>query len=185
MLEALSRNWWLLALRGVLAVLFGVLALLWPGITLGALVLLYGAYAVTDGVFALGAGIGNTDRSGGQRWWLALQGVLGILAGIAAFVWPGITALVLLLLIGSWAVVTGLLQIAAAVQLRREIDNEWLLVLGGVLSVLFGLFVLFSPGAGALAVITVIAFYAIAFGIALIAVGFRVRGSASQRPRTA
>jgi uncharacterized membrane protein HdeD (DUF308 family) len=184
MLERLSRYWWLLALRGALAVVFGVLALIWPGITVAALVFLYGAYAIVDGAFSLGAGIMNTRETGGQRWWLIFQGVLGIVAGIVAFVWPAITALVLLILIGVWAVFTGVMQIVAAVQLRREIDNEWLLGLGGALSVLFGLIVLFRPGSGALAVVWLIAVYAIAFGVALIGLSFRVRGL-SARPRTA
>lgn len=181
MLEHYARNWWLLALRGVLAVIFGVIALVWPGITLAVLVLLFGAYALVDGVVALFAGItGSGGLTGGDRWWVALLGVVSIAAGIVAFVWPGITALVLLAVIGAWALVTGVLQIVAAIRLRREITDEWLLGLAGVISVLFGIFVLIRPGQGALAIVWVIGIYAIIFGVSLIALSFRLRGLAPQ-----
>src|SRR4051794_34974783 len=137
MVMILARNWWALALRGLFAVLFGIAAFAWPGITLGALVLLYGAYAFVDGVFAIAAALAG--RTEGLPWWaLLLEGVFGIAAGVIAFAWPGITALALLFLISAWAVVTGVFEIVAAVRLRKEIRGEWLLALSGVLSVLFG-----------------------------------------------
>lgn len=168
------RNWWLLVLRGVLAVLFAIMAFIWPDLTLAALVLLFGAYAFVDGVFAV---VASLERIGKQdRWWaLLLQGLLGIGAGIVTFFWPGITALALLAIIGFWAILTGVMQIIAAVQLRREIDNEWLLGASGVLSVLFGLLVLIFPGAGALSVVWIIASYAMIYGVLLIVVGLRLR----------
>jgi uncharacterized membrane protein HdeD (DUF308 family) len=173
MLEALSRYWWLVVLRGVAAVIFGVLALIWPGITVLALVILFGAYALVDGVFTLGTAVFG-DRPA-QRGWLVVEGIAGIAIGILTFLWPGATALALLYLIAAWALVTGVLEIVAAVRLRREISGEWLLALSGALSVLFGLALLIWPSTGALAVVALIAIYAIAFGAALIFLGVRLR----------
>jgi uncharacterized membrane protein HdeD (DUF308 family) len=179
MVIVLARNWWALALRGLFAILFGIAAFAWPGITLGALVLLYGAYALVDGVFAIAAAVvGRTD---GMPWWaLVLEGVAGIAVGIMTFAWPGITALVLLYLIAAWAVVTGIFEIVAAVRLRKEIQGEWLLALSGILSVLFGFALVFNPLAGALAVVWLIGAYAIAFGTLMIALAFRLRSWARQ-----
>lgn len=175
MLADLARNWWVLVLRGVIGVLFGLAAFFWPGITLLALVLLWGAYALLDGIFALVAAVKKTDRQT-PTWALVLEGIAGILAAVLAVVWPGITALVLVYLIAAWAIVTGILEIVAAIRLRREIPGEWLLGLSGVLSLLFGLYVAVFPGAGALAIVWIIGAYAIVFGILLIALGFRLRG---------
>ncbi|HEY2157328.1 MAG TPA: HdeD family acid-resistance protein [Isosphaeraceae bacterium] len=173
----LARNWWALTLRGVFAVIFGVIAFAWPGITLAALVILYGAYAMADGIFAIAATI--TGRPEGAPWWaLLLEGVLGIAVGIMTFAWPGITALVLLYLIAGWAMATGVLEIAAAIRLRREVRGEWMLALSGVLSIIFGILLVINPGAGALAVIWLIGGYAIVFGSLMIALGFRLRGLA-------
>jgi uncharacterized membrane protein HdeD (DUF308 family) len=173
LLHALAKNWWLILLRGICAILFGVLAFAWPGVTLVTLVVLYGAFALADGVLAVAAAI--TGGAAAPRWWLAVVGLAGIAAGLLTFLWPGVTALVLLVFIALWAIVTGVLQIVGAIQLRKEIDNEWLLIVGGVLSVLFGLAVLVRPGAGALALIFVIGAFAIAYGIILVAFAFRLR----------
>jgi uncharacterized membrane protein HdeD (DUF308 family) len=177
MVMVLARNWWALVLRGLFAVLFGITAFAWPGITLGALVLLYGAYSLVDGVFAVAAALVGRPR--GMPWWaLLLEGLAGIAVGIMTVAWPGITALVLLYLIAAWAVATGVFEIVAAIRLRKEIRGEWILALSGVLSVLFGLALVVNPGAGALAVVWLIGAYAIAFGILLIALGFRLRSYA-------
>ncbi|MBV8228860.1 MAG: HdeD family acid-resistance protein [Planctomycetaceae bacterium] len=174
MVIVLARNWWALVLRGLFAVLFGIIALVWPGITLGALVLLYGAYALADGVFAIASVMAG--RTWGRPWWsLLVEGLVGIAVGIMTFAWPGITALVLLYLIAAWAFVTGIFEIVAAIRLREEIRGEWLLALSGILSVLFGVALVIWPGAGALALIWVIGAYAIAFGVLMIALGFRLR----------
>jgi uncharacterized membrane protein HdeD (DUF308 family) len=173
LLHALAKNWWLILLRGICAILFGVLAFAWPGVTLVTLVVLYGAFALADGVLAVAAAI--TGGAAAPRWWLAIMGLAGIAAGLLTFLWPGVTALVLLVFIAIWAIVTGVLQIVGAIQLRKEIDNEWLLIAGGALSVLFGLAVLVRPGAGALALIFVIGAFAIAYGIILVAFAFRLR----------
>jgi uncharacterized membrane protein HdeD (DUF308 family) len=134
--HALAKNWWLLLLRGICAILFGVLTFVWPGITLLTLVLLYGAYALADGALALAEAV--MGGAPAPRWWLALVGLFGVAAGILTFAWPGITALVLLLFIAGWAIATGVLQIVGAIRLRKEIENEWLLIASGVLSVIFG-----------------------------------------------
>ncbi|HEX3450653.1 MAG TPA: DUF308 domain-containing protein, partial [Isosphaeraceae bacterium] len=152
MLIVLARNWWALALRGLVAVLFGIAAFAMPGITLTALVLLYGAFALVDGVFAVAAAL--FGRRHGMPWWAMLvEGLFGIAIGILTFAWPGITALALLYLIAAWAVITGVFEIAAAIRLRQEIQGEWLLALSGALSVLFGVVLVLYPGAGALAVV--------------------------------
>jgi uncharacterized membrane protein HdeD (DUF308 family) len=174
MVIVLARNWWALVLRGLFAVLFGIMALAWPGITLEALVLLYGAYALADGAFAIASVIAG--RTEGRPWWsLLVEGLVGIAVGIMTFAWPGITALVLLYLIAAWAFITGIFEIVAAIRLREEIRGEWLLALSGVLSILFGVILVIWPGAGAVALVWVIGAYAIAFGALLIALGFRLR----------
>ena len=170
--DELARHWWVIGLRGLAAILFGVLAFVWPGMTLAVLVLLFGAYALVDGVLTLIAAF----RGGMQhRIVMVVEGVVSVLAGLAAFVWPGLTALVLLYIIAFWAIVTGVLEIVAAIRVRRAISNELGLVIGGVLSVVFGVVLLIAPGAGALAVIFLIGAYAVVFGIALLGLAWRLR----------
>jgi len=171
---ALAKNWWVLALRGVLAIVFGVLAALMPGITLFALVLLFGSYAIIDGGFAIVAAIRRRGTAG--PWWaLLLEGLIGIAAGVVTFVFPGLSALALVYVIGAWAIFTGVLEILAALVLRRQIQGEWWLAATGVLSIIFGGLVLVRPGAGALALVLWIGAYAIVFGILLLALAFRLR----------
>jgi uncharacterized membrane protein HdeD (DUF308 family) len=171
MLHLLARYWWVLALRGALAVLFGLFAFFIPGITLLTLVLLFGAYVLLDGIFDLVA----ATRSPSHHWALVLEGIVGIIAGILTFLWPGITAMVLLYLIAFWAIFTGVLEIIAGIRLRQVLSDEIWLILMGVLSLLFGLFILIFPGAGALAVVYWIGAYALLFGIMLLALAFRLR----------
>jgi uncharacterized membrane protein HdeD (DUF308 family) len=173
LLPALARYWWLILLRGIAAIIFGVLAFIWPGITLVTLVLFFGAFTLVDGVLALAHAI--MGGKVGSRWWLALIGVLGILVGLLTFMWPGLTALVLLVFIASWAIVLGVFQIIGAVRLRKEIDNEWTIGLGGALSVLFGVVLLVAPGAGAIGLIWVIGAYAILFGVLLVLAAFKLK----------
>jgi uncharacterized membrane protein HdeD (DUF308 family) len=172
-LHVLARNWWLLLLRGIIAIIFGVLTFAWPGITLLTLIIFYGAYALIDGIFSIGAAFRGGNAA--SRWWLILIGILGIAAGLFTFMWPGLTALVLATLIGFWSLIHGIFEIVGAIKIRKQIDNEWWLVLSGVLSVLFGLLMLFRPGAGALALVWVIGAYAIIFGILLVAFAFRLK----------
>jgi len=173
MLVVYTSSWWALVLRGLVAIAFGVLAFVWPQITLTALVFLWGAYALVDGAFAIAAGVKSHGEN--KRWWvLLLEGILGVAAGLVAFLVPAITALVLLILIAAWAMVTGAFEIAAAIQLRKYIKGEWLLALAGVASVLFALALLFNPAAGALAVVWLIGAYSIVFGVLLIVLGVRL-----------
>ncbi len=174
MLEQLSRYWWVVALRGVMAILFGIIAFSQPGITLVALVWLWGAYALVDGAFTLVGSIRAAEQ--GRHWgMLLLEGLCGIAAGIIAFAWTGITAVVLLYLVAAWAVVTGLFEIAAAIGLRRVIDGEWLLGLGGALSIVLGVALVANPGAGLIASIWMIGAYALLFGVTMLALAFRLR----------
>jgi uncharacterized membrane protein HdeD (DUF308 family) len=173
MVHALAKNWWMLLLRGVAAIIFGVLAFAWPGMTLLTLIMFYGAFALFDGVMAIIAAI--TGGAAASRWWLAAVGLLGIGTGLLMFMMPGLTALVLLYFIAGWAIATGALQIIGAIRLRKEIDGEWYLILGGALSVLFGVGVMMAPGAGALALLWVIGIYAVIMGVTLIGLAFRLK----------
>ena len=174
MKELLARSWWMLALEGLVALLFGVLALLWPGLTLLWLVALFAAYAVLSGAAAIyGAAKNRTHDKG---WWLFLLfGLVSVAAGILAFFYPAITALALVLLMGANALITGVLEIAVAIRLRKSVTNEWLMVLAGVVSVAFGIFVLAFPGAGALALVWLSSLYAVVSGVLLLSLAFRVR----------
>lgn len=174
LLDRLAENWWLLLIRGVVAVLFGIAALVWPGKALLAAVFLYGAYAFSDGVLALIAAFSQRS-SGVSTWWLVLMGIFGVAAGAIAFLWPGMTALILVLVFASWAVLMGVLEIAGAIELRKEIDNEWLLIIGGVISIVFGLAVLSNPGMGAVALVWLMSFYALILGTSWIALALRLR----------
>jgi uncharacterized membrane protein HdeD (DUF308 family) len=171
----LAENWWLLLLRGLAAIAFGVLAFFWPGLTLSALVYLWGAYAIVDGVIAIGAAFAASGGDAGPRWWLGLSGVVGILAGIVAFAYTGMTALVLLMVIAVWAILIGVLQLYAAIQLWRVIDNAWWLILSGLLAIAFGAVLIAWPATGALAVIWTIAWYAVFFGCMLIGLAFELK----------
>ena len=172
MLHTLAKNWWALALRGLVALMFGLLTFVLPGITLVTLILLFGAYALADGIFNIIAFF----RVASHHWALLVEGLIGIIAGILTFVWPAITALALLYVIAFWAIFTGIFEIVAGIRLRKVITNEWLLLLMGILSLLFGLFVLIAPGVGALAIVLWIGAYALVFGIFLLALAFRLRG---------
>lgn len=171
----LIRNWWSLVIRGLVAVLFGLITFAWPAITLSALVLLFGAYALVDGIVSL-AGTVRALRAN-ERWGaLLFEGIAGIVAGLVTFFWPAITALALTIVIASWAIVTGVFEIVAAIRLRKYITNEWLLVLSGVLSLVLGVLFIAAPLAGALAIALWIGIYALIFGGLLIALGLRLRG---------
>jgi uncharacterized membrane protein HdeD (DUF308 family) len=172
--QALAQNWWLLLLRGIAAIVFGILAFLWPGLTLFTLVIFYGAFALIDGVLALWAAVTGRGK-GVPTWWLVIGGLLGVAAGVVTFFWPGITAFVLVMFIGAWSLVRGVFEIIGAIQLRKEIDNEWWLILSGAASVIFGLAVMVLPGAGALALVWLIALYALIFGGAMIGLALRLR----------
>jgi uncharacterized membrane protein HdeD (DUF308 family) len=178
LLQDIIRNWWTLALRGLIAIIFGIMALVWPSETLVVLVVLFGVYALVDGIFAIitGAQIGSGS--------FVLEGILGIIAGVLTFLWPGTTALALLWIIALWAIFTGIVEIVSAVQLRKIIKNEFLMILGGILSIAFGVLLFMQPEAGALSVVWIIGIYALVFGVLFISLGFRLRGIGHRMERS-
>jgi uncharacterized membrane protein HdeD (DUF308 family) len=175
----LQRYWWMILIRGILAILFGILVFTWPGITLLSLVLVFGAYALVDGIANVVTAIGGRREQ--EHWWvLLLLGLAGVALGVLTFLNPGITALVLLFYIAVWAIVTGLLQIVAAIRLRKEIEGEFWLALAGAASVALGVLLIARPGEGALAVLWIIGAYAILFGVVLLILAFKARGFVKQ-----
>ena len=174
LLRTLGSTWWLVLLRGIAAIIFGVLAWTWPGATLLTLTLFWGAYALVDGIAALWGGW-QTKDGGKPMWQVVLIGLLGIAAGIFTFVSPALTAIALLILIAVWAIANGVFEIAAAIRLRKEIANEWLMILSGAVSIIFGGLMILNPGAGALAVVWLIGVFAVAYGVLLVALAFRFR----------
>jgi uncharacterized membrane protein HdeD (DUF308 family) len=178
----LASRWWSLLIRGIVAILFGILCFVWPGLSLYSLVLLFGVYAIMDGAFNLVLAF-RLPRDAPRWGMLLLEGILGIAAGVLTFVWPNITALVLLYLIAAWAIVTGIMEIAAAIRLRKLIRGEWLLGLLGLLSVVFGVLLFAYPGAGALALVYWIGAYAVVFGILMAALALRLRAWANDLTR--
>jgi uncharacterized membrane protein HdeD (DUF308 family) len=174
MVTSLARNWWTFTLRGVFALLFGFLAFVAPGATLTTLVFVFGFYAILNGAFALYAA---WNLRSFDRWWVfLLEGLLGIVAGVIAFVYPGAAALAFLSILAAWAILVGILQIVAAIRLRKEIENEWSLGLSGLASVVFGVLLVVWPRSGLVAISWIIGLYAIAFGIMLLVLGSRLRG---------
>lgn len=182
MLDQLSQNWWAVALRGVAAIIFGALALAWPGLAFTALVLVFGIYALWDGVFAI-VSVLTRHTGGNHRWFMLLEGVVSLITGIVTFAFPDIAGVALLYLIAAWAVVTGILELVAAIRLRREITGEWLLALGGIASVVFGIVIALFPAAGIVAVTWLIGAYAIVFGVLLLFLAFRLRSYGIERRR--
>ena len=183
MRELLAEFWWVLVLRGVAAIVFGVLAFLWPGLTIEVLIAFFGAYVLVDGVFGTIAAL--SGRRHAAHWVLMLlEGLLGIAVGIMTFVAPVVTGLVLLIWIGMWAILTGVIEVVQAIRLRKEIQGEFWLALAGLLSIGFGVLLLAFPLAGALAVLWVLASYAVAFGLVLVILGFRVRGTGATADRS-
>src|SRR5262249_34328693 len=176
MLETLKRGWWFLVLSGVCAVAFGVLIFVYPGITVKALVFLFGVYALLTGIFTFMVGIRAPQGAPGKGV-VVILGLLGIAAGVVTFMYPNQTGQALLLLIGWWAIATGVLEVAEAIQLRKELTNEWLLILAGALSILVGVFFIIKPEAGALVVVWLIGAYAIAWGVMLLALAVKLKGA--------
>jgi uncharacterized membrane protein HdeD (DUF308 family) len=176
------RHWWLLACRGAIAIIFGVLALMWPGITLLSLAALFAAFTLVGGAVSVFAAVRNRQQD--ERWWtVLLLGLTGVAAGAVAVLYPTLTMVVLVLLVGAHALVSGVFEIAAAIRLRKQIEGEWMLALAGVASVLFGLVVLLYPtGMGAVALASLLGLYAIATGIVLVALSLRVRSWLARKP---
>jgi len=170
----LRRYWWLFLIRGLFGLALGVLALVFPGATLAVVVILIGAYLIVDGIVAVVKAM-QVMRSDAHWWVLLLEGLLGIAVGIAIFVWPGLSILTLAFLVGYWAIISGVLAIVTAIRLRAIIKNEWFYLLFGVVSVLFGAFVLFAPATGLVYIVLMISIYGFVAGVTLIALALRAR----------
>jgi uncharacterized membrane protein HdeD (DUF308 family) len=174
LLQALKRHWWVPVLRGVAAIIFGMMAFVYPGLTVAVLVLLFGAWVLVDGIFRVVGAIGH--RSSDPDWgWQLVIGILGIIIGFLTFRSPAITALALVIYIAAWALMIGVSEIVVAIKLRHEIKGEWFLILMGVVSILFAIMLLWNPLPGALALVWLIGSYAIVFGVLGIIFGFRLR----------
>ncbi len=170
----LVANWWALVIRGIAAIIFGILTFAWPGATIAILVIFFGVYALIDGIFAIISAVRAAEHH--RRWAVfAIEGIVGILIGLFALFDPVAAAALFVYVLGAWALITGILEIAAALRLRSHIPGEWTLILTGALSILFGILVFFAPLAGAVALIWIIAVYAILFGVLWLTLGFRLR----------
>ena len=175
MLERLASHWWVFLIRGLVALIFGIAVIAYPLAGLVVIAYLFGAYAFVDGIFAIVAGL-RMAHEGGRWGWLLFEGILGILAGIVAFAYPGLTALTLAFLMGAWAIVTGILAVASAFSARAHVPNEWLWVLSGIVSIIFGVAIFWAPSFGLFALVWMVSFYAILAGLLLIGLSFRLRG---------
>ncbi|MCD2119061.1 MULTISPECIES: HdeD family acid-resistance protein [Rhodococcus] len=174
----LKQIWWVVLLRGILAVLFGVVALVWPGITVWALVVVFAAYAIIDGIVLVVQSV--RDKPEGWGWWLAM-GIVSVLAGLVALFWPGITALALLYVIAFYAILFGITGIVGGIRFRKVPESGWVWsVLAGVVAVLFGIVLLIFPGEGILSLIVLLGIYAILFGVLLIILAFQARSAAKK-----
>lgn len=179
-LNFLERNWWVLLVRGIAAIIFGIAAFFWPGLTATLLILFFGAYMLVDGIFGIIDSIRYRDRL--EHWWAwLLEGILGVGVGTLTLFMPGIAATVLVILIAVWAIFGGVLRIIAAFQLRKRIEGEWLLGLGGALSILFGALLIVQPGIGLLSLVWVIAIWAVLLGVLFIMLAFRLRKAGNAR----
>ena len=174
MLEGLRRYWWAFLVRGLLAIVFGVLIYAWPSIPLAMLIIVFGVYAVADGSFLVVKATGNWAALD-DRWLLLLEGVIGVGIGVITLFVPGVTAIVLLFYIAAWSLSTGFLEIAGAIRVRREIKGELWWILTGVASIVFAILLLVFPGVGILSILWLLGVYAIVFGVLLVALGIRVR----------
>ncbi len=181
MIETLKRHWWVPVLRGIAAIVFGVIAFVYPGLTLAVLVIFFGAWLLVDGIFRV---VGATaGRASDPEWgWHLVIGILGILVGLLTFHSPGITALALVIYIAAWALMIGATEIGLAIKLRREIKGEWFLFLMGLISIAFAVMLLWNPVAGADALIWLIAWYAVVFGVLAIFFGFKLRSLPTPLP---
>ncbi len=175
MVDTMARNWWMILIRGIAAVIFGIAILfVWPGLVLSTMALVFAVYVFVDGIFAIITAISHRDQ---PRWWvMVLEGIVGILAGIAGFLFPGAVILTLLYIIAFWAIVTGVLEIISAIELRKQIANEWWMILSGIASVIFGVLLILFPISSILTLLWLFGGLAVAFGIFTIILAFRVRG---------
>jgi uncharacterized membrane protein HdeD (DUF308 family) len=185
MLGLVARDWWVFAIRGIAAIVFGILAFIWPGTTLAVLVFLFGAYVLVDGAALLVALARGDTVARCHAWAVGVTGVLGIVAGVVTFAWPGLTALSLLYLVAFWAIAMGTFQVIAAVALRRELDGEFWMALGGVASIVFGAFLFAFPGSGLLSLVWLVGIWSVVFGVSSLGLASRLHGIDAALPRPA
>lgn len=179
-LNYMERNWWVLLVRGISAIVFGLCAFVWPGLTAATLVLLFGVYMLMDGLFAVAESVRYQNQL--THWWVwLLDGLLSVLVGVLVLFMPGATALALLILIGVWAIIGGALRVVAAIQIRKEVEGEWLLALGGALSILFGIVVIMQPVAGLISLVWLIGSWGLVLGVVFIMLAFRLRKASALR----
>jgi uncharacterized membrane protein HdeD (DUF308 family) len=183
MLSMVARHWWVFAIRGIAAIAFGVLAFMWPAATIAVLVFLFGAYVLVDGVALLVALVRGEPLARRHAWAVGIMGVLGIVAGIGTFVWPGLTALSLLYIVAVWAIAMGAFQVVAAVALRRELDGEVWMALGGVASIVFGVLLIVFPSAGLLSLVWLVGIWSVVFGVSSLGLAYRLHGISSALPK--
>jgi len=169
-----EKHWWQIALRGFLALIFGILVLAWPGVALAILAIIFGAYVFVDGIFTLVAAV-NYKAGAGRRTWLFIRGIAGIIVGLITFFWPAITALALVIIIAAWALVTGVMELIFAFKANQDSAIRWMFAISGILSLILGALMLAQPIIGALVIVWVIGAYAVLAGILLIILGFRLR----------
>jgi len=181
-LAVLARNWWLIAIRGIAAIAFGVVAFLWPGVTVVVLIALFGAYALIDGISLLASLVRGDREARRHAWAVGVMGVLGVLAAVVTFLVPGLTALSLVYVVGFWSIAVGVFQVLAAIRLRQEMEGELWLALGGIVAVLFGAYIVAFPGAGLLSLIWLVGAWAVIFGIAHLVLAWRLRELADRTP---
>jgi len=179
MVSALKQNWWVLVLRGIIAIAFGIVSFIWPGVTALALVFLLAAFAFVEGIFALIGAFGY-GLPGGQRLLMVLLGLLGLAVGIFAVARPGVAAVTIVIWVAWWAIIAGIIQIVVAIEMRKEIENEWALIIGALLSIAFGILLLWRPLAGVITLAYLFGFFAIIFGIAMLSLGMRLRSLATR-----
>jgi uncharacterized membrane protein HdeD (DUF308 family) len=183
MLGMVARDWWVFGIRGIAAIAFGILAFIWPERTLAVLVLLFGAYVLVDGVALLVALVRGDPVARRHGWAVAIMGVLGIVAGVATFMWPGLTALSLLYVVAFWAIATGVFQVIAAIALRRELEGEFWMALGGVATIVFGTLLIVSPGAGLLSLVWLVGIWSVVFGVSSIGLAYRLHELGEALPK--
>jgi uncharacterized membrane protein HdeD (DUF308 family) len=185
MLGLVARDWWVFALRGIAAIAFGVLAFIWPERTLAVLVILFGAYVLVDGVSLLVALVRGDTLARRHAWSVGIMGVLGIVAGIATFIWPGVTALSLLYVVAFWSIAMGAFQVIAAIALRRELEGEFWMALGGIASVVFGVLLIAFPGEGLISLVWLVGLWSIVFGGSSLGLAYRLHQIANALPKPA
>jgi uncharacterized membrane protein HdeD (DUF308 family) len=185
MLAMVAREWWVFAIRGIAAIVFGIGAFIWPGTTLTVLVLLFGAYALVDGVALLVALARGDAEARSNGWAVGMMGVLGIVAGIVTFFLPGLTALTLLYIVAFWAIASGVFQVIGAIALRKELEGEFWMAIGGLASIVFGALLVASPGEGLITLVWLVGIWAIVFGVSSLGLASKLRGIDAALPEPA